>query len=138
MEKEQLRQLNYLRRESEMKQRQLSELKKQAAALYRQAGMEKREELEQEVKKLESLIGKHIARTLRETRRLERLIDRVPDSEMRSILTLRYEEGMTWGQVARRMGGYYTADYARKKHDRFLESYCPAPLGRPPKAKCRK
>ena len=47
-------------------------------------------------------------------------ISTVEDSEMRQILILRYTEGLTWPQVARRMGRQGDGSTERKKHDRYL------------------
>ena len=48
-------------------------------------------------------------------------IEAVPDSYMRQILTLRYVKGLSWLQVAMRLGGGNTPDGVRKAHDRFLK-----------------
>ncbi len=47
-------------------------------------------------------------------------ISTVKDSEMRQILILRYMDGLTWPQVARRMGRHGDGSTERKKHDRYL------------------
>lgn len=47
-------------------------------------------------------------------------IGTVTDSEMRQILILRYVDGLTWRQVARKMGRAGDGSTERKKHDRFL------------------
>jgi DNA-directed RNA polymerase specialized sigma subunit len=49
-------------------------------------------------------------------------IEAVEDSEMRQILILRYIDGLTWRQVARKMGRAGDGSTERKKHDRFLAS----------------
>lgn len=54
-------------------------------------------------------------------RQLTSEIEAIPDSYMRQILTLRYVSGMSWLQVAMRIGGGNTADSVRKAHDRFLK-----------------
>lgn len=47
-------------------------------------------------------------------------ISTVEDSEMRQILMLRYIDGLTWPQVARRMGRQGDGSTERKKHNRYL------------------
>lgn len=47
-------------------------------------------------------------------------ISTAQDSEMRQILILRYIDGLTWRQVARKMGRAGDGSTERKKHDRFL------------------
>lgn len=49
----------------------------------------------------------------------------VQDSEIRQILILRYIQGLTWLQVARRMGRAGDGDAERKKHDRYLDRTSP-------------
>ncbi len=48
-------------------------------------------------------------------------IHSVEDSEMRQILILRYVDGLTWQQVARKLGRAGDGSTERKKHDRFLK-----------------
>ena len=48
-------------------------------------------------------------------------IETIDDSLIRQIITLRYVNGLTWDQVAARIGGGNTADSLRKMHDRFLK-----------------
>ncbi len=47
-------------------------------------------------------------------------ISTVKDSEIRQILILRYIDGLTWPQVAMRMGRQGDGSTERKKHDRYL------------------
>ena len=47
-------------------------------------------------------------------------IAHVPDSMTRQIIWMRYLQGLSWQQVATRMGGGNTADGMRKKIERFL------------------
>lgn len=72
------------------------------------------------IRRLKTMLGRRLEKLIEVREELEDYIASVPDSEMRQILTLRYVNGFTWQQVANRMGGYYTADYARKKNDRFF------------------
>lgn len=51
---------------------------------------------------------------------LEEKIDSIGDSRMRRILSLRYIDGLSWVQVAHRIGGNATADSCRNAQDRFL------------------
>lgn len=59
-------------------------------------------------------------RRLEQWRSLYAYIDTIEDSHIRQIMALRYVDGLSWTQVARRMGGGYTADSVRKAHVRFL------------------
>ena len=49
-------------------------------------------------------------------------VERVEDSRMRNILTMRYIKCMSWQQIAGEIGGGNTANGLYKAHKRFLES----------------
>lgn len=59
-------------------------------------------------------------RCMSQRMRIESFIFGIDDSFMRQILQYRYIDGLSWNAVAVRMGGYYSADYLRIAHDRFL------------------
>lgn len=48
-------------------------------------------------------------------------INSLDDSRMRRMLRYKYFEGMSWVQVAHRMGKKFTADGCRKQVERFLQ-----------------
>lgn len=52
--------------------------------------------------------------------RLFAFIDDIPDSRLRRIFTFRYIEGLTWQQVAFRLGEF-DEQYPRKMHSRYLQ-----------------
>ncbi|MGX8711636.1 MAG: hypothetical protein ACQGTM_15495 [bacterium] len=52
--------------------------------------------------------------------RINSFIGTVQDSEMRQILTLYYLKGLTWQQVAMRIG-HHDEQYPRRKSEKFLE-----------------
>lgn len=58
-------------------------------------------------------------RCYREFLRLNRYIEGVEDRQMRTILALRYIQGLTWRQVAYKIGKN-DEQYPRKKHNSFL------------------
>ncbi len=58
-------------------------------------------------------------------RGLTEQIARIPDSEMRLILTLRYIEGYTWSSVAAKIGGAATEESVKKYCQRFLKKLSP-------------
>lgn len=47
-------------------------------------------------------------------------IDGIEDSFVRSIMRMRYFEGLEWSQIAHRIGGN-TPDSVRMTHNRFLK-----------------
>ena len=60
-------------------------------------------------------------RLLETLNEVEEFIDAIKDSHMRRLITARVIDNLTWQQVANKMGGYSTADGARKTFERFLE-----------------
>ncbi|MBQ8605556.1 MAG: hypothetical protein IJ408_02365 [Clostridia bacterium] len=53
--------------------------------------------------------------------KLQEFIYSIDDSLLRQIFTLRYVDGLSWDSVAAKTGGYYSADYLRIMHDRYLK-----------------
>lgn len=56
-----------------------------------------------------------------EKQKLIQYIDTIPDSQTRQMFTYRFVDTLTWGQVAKKIGGKNTSDGVRKKVMRFLE-----------------
>ena len=52
----------------------------------------------------------------------EKIINEQENSRIRRLLTYRYVEGLTWTQVAYRMGKKHTADSCQKAVERFLKN----------------
>ncbi len=50
-------------------------------------------------------------------------IDSIEDSLIRQIITLKYVNGLTWEQVAASIGGNNTADSVRMMCNRFLDKF---------------
>lgn len=55
-----------------------------------------------------------------ELNRMEDWLDQVPDSEMRTILRLRFQEGLTWKEVAFKIGEH-DESYPRRRARDFLK-----------------
>lgn len=55
------------------------------------------------------------AKRKQEKQKLLEFIQTIPDSQTRQIFTYRFVDTLTWGQVARKIGGNNTADSIRKK-----------------------
>jgi len=53
--------------------------------------------------------------------KIDNYIDSIENSEIRRIIIYRHIDDMTWQQVAKRMGKYYTADGCRKLLERYFE-----------------
>ncbi len=63
-----------------------------------------------------------LARSRRtQARAIERCVQELDDGYIRAILSLRYLEGLTWGQVAMRLGGGNSPDGVRMAARRFLK-----------------
>lgn len=56
---------------------------------------------------------------------IEEFLTGIQDAKVRRMIELRYVEGLTWRQVAKRMyGSPYFEDTARMRVKRFLEKSC--------------
>lgn len=53
----------------------------------------------------------------------ESFINSVQDSQMRRMLTYRYVEGLTWPEVAVKMGIKYTENSCKKANERFFKNF---------------
>lgn len=53
--------------------------------------------------------------------KIEEFISTIPDSKVRRVFQYRYIDELEWLPISRRIGGYEES-YARKIHDRYLES----------------
>lgn len=69
------------------------------------------EAIEKEKQLLESICTKR----QQEKQKLLEFIQTIPDSQTRQIFIYRFVDTLTWGQVARNIGGNNTADNIRKK-----------------------
>lgn len=78
------------------------------------------ERLAVEIADIEEIIKNKLVRLAIEQKKIEKYIVGVSDSFMRQILTARFIDFMTWGQVARKVGGSNTADSVRMAVKRFL------------------
>ena len=74
-----------------------------------------------EVIDLEGIIEAKVKQCIHERNRLERYIADIPDSQVRQIFTYRFVDGMSWVQVAHRIGGGNTEDGVKKVCYRYLD-----------------
>ena len=130
MDKNQLSQLYWLTREIDEDQRRLDELKSLATSctsritgMPRSPGVvNKLPQYVAEIADLEALIDLNIKKCFYELSRLNRFINSIEDSEMRTILSLRYISGRTWQQIAFSVN-HYDESYVRRKHNSFISSF---------------
>lgn len=73
-----------------------------------------------QIKKLQTELNKRLNELFYTERRVSNFVAGIDDSEMRRIITLRYVEGLTWQQVANRIGES-DESYPRRKCNRFLK-----------------
>ncbi|HCD91362.1 MAG TPA: hypothetical protein DEQ52_06705 [Ruminococcaceae bacterium] len=73
-----------------------------------------------EITDLEAIIQAKIEQRIYERARLERYISDIPDSLTRQIFTLRFIEGLTWEDVADKVGGHNTGYSVKKICYRFI------------------
>lgn len=62
-------------------------------------------------------------RLLELTNKAEEYINSIEDSRMRRIVQYRILDGLSWYEVADRMGGKATSDSCKKYFERFLKKY---------------
>lgn len=72
------------------------------------------------IRRLKATLGRRLEKLISVREELEEYIASIPDSEIRQILTLRYVEGLSWQQIAMKLGTAGDGSTERKKHDRFL------------------
>ena len=74
--------------------------------------------------KIEGLPSSRFQNRIDRSKRLQKeivdWIDGIKDPEIRIIMEMRYLWGSSWFEISMALGGN-CEDYARKKHDRFLE-----------------
>lgn len=135
MNKEQLKQLKYLKTEIEVIKKQIEELdyttvtdsvKGSSAYFPYVARNFKIEGLDEEgynykFKRLRNKLNRKIDELMDLVEGTNEFIDSIEDSLTRQIISLRYINGLTWEQVAESIGGNNTADSVRKVAERFLK-----------------
>lgn len=127
MTKKELSELYWLNREIEEEQRKLDELKAAATDCtakitglpHVSVAHDKIGDLSILIAEQKDLIELKVRQSVIEYNRLNRYITSVPDAQMRMILSLRYVNGLTWQQIAEKIGEK-DESYPRRKHNAFL------------------
>ncbi len=119
MTKEELSQLYWLNREVINIKKSLSDLEENKGLL---ASMSKDDILKYsaEINELKESFEKGIKRCFFEIDKINDFINGIKDSQMRLIISLKFVDGLTWQQVAMRIGEY-DESYVRRKFNRFIE-----------------
>lgn len=125
-----LSQLYWLKREIEDDEKRLKELEAAALSLgspnlsgnvkIQGDGSSRIERMVSEIIDTHAVISAKRERCIHERNRLEKYIASVPDSHLRQMMTYRFVDGLSWTEVACRVGGN-TKDSVRKACKRFVE-----------------
>ena len=126
MRREELSNLGWLKKETELQEEKLEELKAKAEGLRqvfshapaKKGARDKMGDYAAEIADLRTMIEKSRKEYYREAVRLEKFIESIPDSEMRMVFRLRHQEGYSWMKIGEKMG--YDGSTVRKKYGRFL------------------
>ncbi|MFU0784286.1 RNA polymerase subunit sigma-24 [Clostridium sp.] len=135
MDKQQLKQLKYLKSEIEAIKKEIESLDyvtvtdkvKGSSSHYpyvaRNFTIEgiDYEGYENKVKRLQGKLQRRIDELIDMVEETNDYISNIDDSLVRQIISLRYVNGLTWAQVAASIGGNNTADSVRKVAERFLK-----------------
>ena len=124
-----LKNLYYLKKEIKEQQRRLAELEAAATNCSTEiTGLPSGKGISDKVGKyaakiadLKTILEQNLEKNFCELNRLEKFIKSLENSEMRTILTLRYSQGFSWKQIAESMGNLGDGSTERKKHNRFLK-----------------
>ena len=141
MNKKELSQLRYLNREIELLKEQIEKAEQDVEAnmaadtvtgsnpvwpyqprSFRVEGIAV-PEYERRLQRLKNRLQRRLEELMDKREEIEEYIDNIDDSQIRMIMTLRYINGLSWGQVAEHIGGGNTADSVRMMHNRFLKKY---------------
>lgn len=135
MDKEQLKQIKYLKTEIESIKKQIEELEHTVvtdkvsgssshfpyvARSFTIEGIDY-EEYNRKAERLENKLNRRMHKLMDLVEETNSFIESIDDSLVRQIVTLRYVKGLIWEQVAAEIGGGNTADGVRKVAERFLK-----------------
>ena len=81
------------------------------------------EDYNRRVRRLKSKLVKKKDELLKLQEETQKFIDKIEDSFVRQIITLRYSEGLSWNDIAAKMGNNYSKDSLRKTSERFLKKF---------------
>ncbi|MBY6878480.1 hypothetical protein [Clostridium botulinum] len=135
MNKEELKQLRYIKTEIESIKKQLSDLDYTVATdkvrgssshfpyvqrSFTITGVDY-EEYNRKAERLRRKLNKRIKELIDLVEKTNEFIEDIEDSLTRQIISLRYINGLTWEEVAANVGGGTTTESVRKVAERFLK-----------------
>ena len=129
MTKKELKNLYYLKKEIVAQKKRIKELENLATSCTAKVTelTNKTEVIDKvgnyatEIADLKRLLDLNLKKRFYELVRLDKFIESIEDSEIRTILMLRYAQGLSWQQIAKDMGEIGDGSTERKKHNRFLK-----------------
>lgn len=80
-------------------------------------------EYERRVRRLQRKLIKRKEKLLQLQEEANNFIDSIEDSLIRQIITLRYVDGLNWYEVSDRIGKNSTSESVRKIAERYIENY---------------
>lgn len=138
MTKQQLRQFRFLEKEIELVRRQIKDTEKlikpenivdfvkgsmqefpYAERSIKVEGVDL-QKYERQVRRLRKKLMKHLSELVQQQEEIFNFIQSIPDCQVRLIISLKYIEGLTWKQIALKVGGGNSADGVRNTCNRFL------------------
>ena len=137
MDKEQLKQIRYLKNEIKILKKQIEDLDytisidsvrgSNPSFPYTQRSFTIEgidcEDYNRKIRRLQRKLNRRAEELLDLVEETNDYIENIDDSFIRQVITLRYINGLTWEQVAAHIGGGNTADSVRMMHNRFLGNY---------------
>lgn len=135
MNKEQLKQIRYLKSEIKMLKKQIEDLDytisidsvrgSNPSFPYTQRSFTIEgidcEEYNRKIRRLQRKLNRRAEELLDLVEETNDYIENIDDSFIRQIISLRYVNGLSWNQVAMSIGGNNTADSVRKVAERYLK-----------------
>lgn len=70
---------------------------------------------------LEAQMTEHVRQLKEEIQKLDSFLNTIDDPYIRLLFKLRYEDGLSWRQVAQRAGGYVSEATVRQSVHRYLQ-----------------
>lgn len=137
MDKEQLKQIRYIKSEIEVIENQINNIeptmvtdKVTGSSAYfpyvqRSFTLEgiDTDEYERRVRRLQRKLIKRKEKLLQLQEEINNFIDSIEDSLVRQIITLRYVDGLNWYEVSDRIGENSTSESVRKIAERYIKNY---------------
>lgn len=118
--KHDLSQLYYLNKEIKGIGERISDLKYKIKILKENFTQKEQDFMQEEAQSLVDFLFLRQKKCFHEQQKLELFIEKIPDSQLRSIFALRYVNCLCWQQVAFSIGEH-DESYVRKKHDAYLK-----------------